>query len=149
MLVFIVVPYAKDGSQVNEVYISKLKDWQKQYEWAAPATNQTYNEATRLWDYLQQQGCCGVDSPQDWNAYRPKMIQAQFYPRSCCSKSTDKSSNLCEDNGNLYRLGCRMKVYTQEQKILWFFISIVIIQIILSLSTLAIGIFIKGMLELY
>jgi len=101
-------------------------------------------EATALWDHLQTSSkCCGVDGPNDWNAFRPSQLNGSTFPRSCCHNQDDadplqpsnSNGSLCADDTALYRLGCAETIVMYERGLLAFGWLLVFVQLALLALT--------------
>lgn len=116
-----------DKLPLNEVE-TYFKSHQKNYDWLKDPTD--INSAsfidTTFWDGLQAMfGCCGIDTPKDWDTYRPKLnTSAVLFPRSCCEEPShwlpDAQYRLCGEQ-QIYLSGCHNVL-----KLIWNAIIIVL-----------------------
>lgn len=95
--------------QDEKIIVAMLRNYQSLYSW----DHSTNNSTTRIWDKLQDEGhCCGLDSPNDWDVFKPKSLPPTYYPGSCCRiESKHDDQNLyCTDREFVYSDGCRERV---------------------------------------
>lgn len=88
----------------------QLASLQADYDWSHQSTDKTKEFATETWDAIQQeQQCCGLKSPDDWNKSRPPGAVVQSYPASCCVNNTQVAADgLCKTDKDtpIWSTGC-------------------------------------------
>lgn len=91
-------------------------------------------ETCNLWLFLIFQfQCCGIDGPDDW---KPVFQTPTELPKSCCGKIPEGKVECLneEDNKDLYKAGCKKKVFDliNSQPIILgsLLVSLILIQVI-------------------
>lgn len=89
--------------------VYKLQAAQSKYDWTGKSTVKDILNATTKWDEVQETlHCCGVKSPKDWDAFRPKDAGSESFPVSCCvdEQKAKEAGNLCSIGVARWANGC-------------------------------------------
>lgn len=93
-------------------FIQQLTESMPLYNWqklANDTSSEASQAATRLWDDVQLDLCCGLNSYREWDAFRPPGLPDSFYPRSCCEVASETHNGqgpFCLYTNQMYWSGC-------------------------------------------
>lgn len=116
-------------------YINFLKENAEHYDWKNDGKADDRSKmATKVWDTLQETGCCGIKSASDWNQYRPADIDKEYFPSSCCvSGMIFKDNGLCLAKNGISKTGCLEKVGQFESMHRAIYIGFILLLIFITI----------------
>lgn len=147
-LVIIVVARSSSLEESNKQLEDRMKSSFQDYNWFQEKSDATVNEQTSIWDAVQSGlSCCGLKEANDWDQYRPKDVDQDKYPATCCFQYTPgepASKKLCSKSYNgIYKSGCLDNIKDEEgfyqAAYNWLIFGLTILGSIFFIMSIAVG----------
>lgn len=119
---------------VHESLLSKLKSYQKDYDWThSSSASETARAATKAWDTIQADlNCCGLKSSADWAEFNPHQADKTRLPKSCCL-STNTTTYCDSSKDQIWTNGCVESMEAAIQMVMDMVIFMVCFSLIVGL----------------